>query len=274
MKSSLLATCLLAFCMCPLSAIAQEGSDLPLPPSNLQDFNADGFITVLAFGDSLTRGTGDFIAPFQLIEDVTQPSPGQEAGYPLRTEAFLNLQVTNAGIPGEELVSDGVERFARAIPSERPDLVVIGGGANDAIFRVNSGTYFFSVQTMINIARAVDALPVLTTIPTLCCDHNGIRPYTDQYNDKMRALASANNLPLADINQGYLNTCDSQACYLLNLPEGLHPNIRGYDVIGEIVTASLLGIDLLAAEGKALLAQALNIPVDDILTEPTAVAAP
>ena len=168
-----------------------------------------------------------------------------------------------------ELIDEGVQRFASTVPSDKPDIAIISGGANDAIFLRDSGDYFFAVQTMINIARASGALPVLVTIPTLCCDHNGIRPYADGYNTKMRALASNNEVPIADVNQAYLNTCDSQACYLLNLPEGLHPNISGYDVMGEMIAATLLGIDLLAADGPALLAQALNIPVDDILTQPT-----
>jgi hypothetical protein len=56
----------------------------------------------------------------------------------------------------------------------------------------------------------------------------------------------------------------------MNLPEGLHPNSSGYDVVGEAVVASLLNIDLFAPEGPATLETALSLVPGTIITVPDA----
>ena len=111
------------------------------------------------------------------------------------------------------------------------------------------------------------AIVVTTIIPT-CCDHERINGIIDSYNDSIRDLARINDVPLADVNQVYKNTCRRSNCYLLNLPEGLHPNTEGYDVYGEVVAAALLGIDILDPAGPGLLGQALVRPPGSTVAVP------
>ena len=238
-----------------------------LANSFLQDRNGNEVLDVVAFGDSLTRGVGDFISSDSVVTELQRDVEG-EAGYPLRLELTLNVPVSNSGNPGEELVQRGVKRFAQTIPSLNPDVVIVSEGANDAIFLESSTAIFRAMQTIVNISYAVGAQPVLATITPSCCDRAGRNQFVDAYNQELRSLAAANDLPIADVNKAFKNVCGSTNCFLLNRPEGLHPNSEGYDIFGETVLAALLKIDLFAPDGPQMLEQALNLPEGSVRTVP------
>ncbi len=245
----------------------EEMEVLELPEPVIGDLNGDGVVQTDAFGDSITRGVGDFVSVGEEVESVGVPSG--EAGYPLRIELLLGIPVSNLGIPGERLATRGLVRFAESQPDRRPDVVIISGGSNDAIDQVPATDYQRSVQTMINIARATGTLPVLAGVPETCCEHSGLNAFIRPYNSVLRTLAAVNEIPFADIERGYLNTCGGDSdCFLLNRPEGLHPNETGYDVSAEVILASLLGIDIFAPDGPDLLAQALGLPAGSVQTVP------
>lgn len=253
----------------PEESPMEEMEDLELPAPVIGDLNGDGVVETDAFGDSITRGVGDFVSVGEEVESVGVPAG--EAGYPLRIERLLGIPVSNLGIPGERLATQGLVRFAEAQPSRRPDVIIISGGSNDAIDQVPTADYQRSVQTMINIARATGTLPVLAGVPETCCEHSGLNLFIRPYNTVLRTLAAVNEIPFADIEHGYTNTCGGNSeCFLLNLPEGLHPNEAGYDVSAEVILASLLGIDIFAPDGPNLLAQALGLPAGSIRTVPDA----
>ena len=243
-----------------------------LANSLLQDLNGDGELRIIAFGDSITKGVGDFLEPG--ADDIDVFIPIGEAGYPLRMENLAQVSVRNFGAPGEELSIRGVPRFAAEIPALRPDLVFILEGANDAFQQTSAFTYFSDMQILINIAHASGATPVLITLPPFGGNHSNIRPYTDIYNNRLYELVTANGIEIADALRTYNNTCVQSPCELFNLPEGLHPNSVGYDVLAETVLASVLGVDLFAPEGPANLELALNLAPGSVKTKPDFVPAP
>ncbi len=245
----------------------EEEAPAALPPPLIGDLNGNGSVETDAFGDSLTRGVGDFIFPGEDVEFVG--TPAGEAGYPLRIELLLGLPVSNLGEPGERLATQGLVRFAQTQPERRPDVVIISGGTNDAIDQVLTTDYQRSVQTMINIARATGSVPVLAGIPETCCDDSGLNLLINPYNGVLATLAVINDIAFADIQHAYSNTCRGVTpCFLLNQPEGIHPNESGYDVSGEVIVATLLGIDIFAPDGPSLLAQALGVDPASIQTIP------
>lgn len=75
-----------------------------------------GHSLVLAFGDSITHGTG----------------AGKGASYPDRLGAALGVPVINAGVPGE-VVSEGKKRLPAFLEKHRPTLVILCHGGNDLI---------------------------------------------------------------------------------------------------------------------------------------------
>lgn len=236
--------------------------------SILTDRNGTGALEILAFGDSITRGTGDFTDPGEKVHDPSQPAPGVEAGYPLRIENTFGVQVRQLGEPGEQIVRDGLYRFAGNVPQIRPDVILISGGSNDAQRRIDSPDYARTIQTMLNIAMASGITPVLITIPPVCCEHTGQEPYIESYNRELENLARINDVTLAHVAHGFDNTCQGEDCHLLNLPEGLHPNTVGYDVMAEIVMAALLHINIFALDGPTLLETALGLAPGTVTTVP------
>jgi len=249
-------------------ALAQTGA-IPL-----QDINGDGVVQFLAFGDSITRGVGDGLEPGIEAPEKLDPPTG-EAGYPLRLENWLGISVTNKGIPGEKLAEAGVFRFTQTISASSADYVLISEGANDSVSLTSEAVVKSNLQALINIAKVLKREVVLVGIPPTSGMHSGVRPFIDSYNRAYGDLADLNEVTYANIDATFRNSCDAkEGCYLLNQPEGLHPNIKGYDGMAEVIVASLYSIDLLAPRGGALLAQALGRPESSLVIKSPAVAIP
>jgi len=235
--------------------------------SLLKDKNGDQTVSILAFGDSLTYGIGDGLAPGAVVEEPSrESSPG---GYPKRLQTLLGVKVTNSGVPGEQLVADGSDRFVRALRSSSADIALIMAGSNDANLQVSLSSYRNSLQRVINAASALGRLPVLLTIPPPGGNKLPLRPFTDSFTREQERAAFFNQLPLADIARAFKTTCKNiNNCELLNLPEGLHPNSLGYDVMAQTVSATLYGIDIFSENGATDLAVALGVSPSEIKVLP------
>jgi lysophospholipase L1-like esterase len=212
----------------------------------LSDRNNDGQIEILAFGDSITYGVGDGTEPGQYISELGDV--GSPRGYPLRLSAALSLPVMNAGIPGEMVVGEpggrlpGVARFPEEVVGSPADLVIIFEGANDARIEIPTAQYEAALQRMINVARADNKSVALATLLPPTVQHGMFAAQTALYSGAIRQLGVMNNVPVIDLEQGFLKDCpDLSTCPYYNLPEGLHPNTVGYDAIARMVAAGLQG---------------------------------
>lgn len=245
-------------CLTLLGVVCFLAPDARSEDSILSDINGDGTITYLAFGDSLTYGVGDGRTPGDYVEEVDVPPVA--AGYVSRLSTLLGVPTLNGGIPGEELVTQGVDRFPTLLAGSSADIVGIFEGTNDSISRVSSDVYRKNIQRLINVSVALGKVPVLFTLATPCCLHAGREPFTQSYSAEIRELAITNDLQFVDLERAWESTCESRSqCSLFNLPEGLHPNRMGYDGMAQVVAASLLGIDLFTDGGPAALESALGL---------------
>ena len=107
---------------------------------------------VLAFGDSLTHGTGAAAA----------------ASYPALLEQAIGRKVVNAGVPGETSAA-GLERLPRLLDETRPALLILCHGGNDFLRRLDDAQAARNVREMIQLARAqgVEVVLLATPKPTL-----------------------------------------------------------------------------------------------------------
>jgi lysophospholipase L1-like esterase len=105
---------------------------------------------VLAFGDSLTYGTGS--------------SEGQS--YPEVLGELLGRRVINAGIPGE-VSSDGLKRLPGVLDSYNPTLVILCHGGNDFLRRLDQEDTIHNLNAMIRLIRARGADAILVGVPKL-----------------------------------------------------------------------------------------------------------
>ena len=103
---------------------------------------------VLAFGDSLTRGTG----------------ASSDESYPARLGRLLGRPVVNAGIPGE-VSSEGVRRLPGTLARHRPQLVILCHGGNDLLRGRDPEQIAENLRTMVRLTREADAEVVLLGVP-------------------------------------------------------------------------------------------------------------
>ena len=103
----------------------------------------DSSAVILAFGDSLTFGTG----------------AGPSEAYPAVLERSIGRKVVNAGVPGETS-GQGLERLPDVLDEMKPGLLILCHGGNDFLQRLDDAKAASNVRAMIRLARS-KGIPVL-----------------------------------------------------------------------------------------------------------------
>ena len=105
---------------------------------------------VMAFGDSLTYGTG--------------ASAGHS--YPDILGQLINRPVVNVGVPGE-LSADGLNRLPAMLARYNPTLVILCHGGNDFLHRLDLEETSSNLKAMVALIRSQGADVVLVGVPKL-----------------------------------------------------------------------------------------------------------
>ena len=103
---------------------------------------------VVAFGDSLTFGTG--------------AGPGE--GYPEVLSGLIGRTVVSAGVPGE-VSADGLLRLPALLDREQPALLLLCHGGNDQLQRLDPARLADNLRAMIREARDRNIAVVLIAVP-------------------------------------------------------------------------------------------------------------
>lgn len=163
---------------------------------------------ILAFGDSLTYGTG----------------AEQTESYPVVLEQLIGRRVVNAGIPGEE-TGEGLSRLPQVLQKEKPALMIICHGGNDLLRLLNQQQAANNLRDMIRLAQKQGVAVVLITVPT---PDMFLSP-THMYREIAKDLA----VPLEDeIIFAVLADGSLRSDYI-------HPNAAGYRRIAEALATLL-----------------------------------
>lgn len=105
---------------------------------------------ILAFGDSLTYGTG----------------AGREESYPAILASLTGRKVINAGVPGE-VSEEGRARLATVLDETQPSLLLLCLGGNDFLRRLDPAQVKVNLRAMVRSAKERGIPVVLIAVPTL-----------------------------------------------------------------------------------------------------------
>ena len=108
----------------------------------------DAGAAVLAFGDSLTFGTG--------------ASPAES--YPAVLEGLIGRKVIRSGVPGETS-AEGLARLPEVLDEEKPALLVLCHGGNDFLRKMSDAEAAGNLRAMIRLARERKVAVVLVATP-------------------------------------------------------------------------------------------------------------
>jgi lysophospholipase L1-like esterase len=152
---------------------------------------------VLAFGDSITYGTG----------------AGAGESYPEVLAGLIGREVVSRGVPGE-LSARGLERLPGVLEALRPRLVILCHGGNDILRRQPLARTGDHLRAMIRLIRDSGAEVVLVGVPRF-----GLMLDTAPIYEE---VAEELGVPIeADILPAILSDNDLKA-------DAVHPNAAGY----------------------------------------------
>jgi len=170
----------------------------PLPPE----------ATILAFGDSLTFGTG----------------AGETESYPAVLSAMIGRKVVNAGIPGE-VSAEGLARLPEILEREKPALLILCHGGNDILRRLDQEVLAENLRAMIRTAREKGVEVMLLAVPAFGLSLKPLPLYGE--------VAKESGIPLERKTLSQVLRKSSLKA------DHIHPNAAGYRQLAEAVAALL-----------------------------------
>jgi lysophospholipase L1-like esterase len=190
---------LLALSLACAAAACGERSSLERLPSDA---------VVLAFGDSLTFGTG----------------ASEEESYPAQLEKLIGRRVVRAGVPGE-VTAQALARLPGALDEHAPRLLLLCIGGNDFLRRLGNSQAEANVRAMVKLAQSRGVSVLLIGTPEF-----GLVPSPPSF---FAAVAKEYRLPYEDgvITEVLKDTSLKS--------DPIHPNAQGYRVIAERIAATL-----------------------------------
>jgi acyl-CoA thioesterase I len=181
----------------------------------------DREITVIAFGDSLTYGTG-------VDSSDSYPSQLQEK----LKDDDLNVKIINKGVSGE--TSAGALARISEIIELRPDVVILATGANDGLQRINPEETKNNISNIIKKFNEND-IEILFCGMSIVLAH-GLK-YSNNFKSIFKDLAKKYNLEFVPfLLKGV--TLNPE----LNIEDGMHPNKEGYKIVVENIYHHLISV--------------------------------
>ena len=183
----------IAVCIAFLFTACDRGPTLP---------RLDSHDVIVAFGDSLTHGTG----------------AGSDEAYPAVLAKLTGRTVINAGVPGDT-TEGGLERLPGVLAEHRPRLVLLCLGGNDMLRKQSRSATENNLRLLVRTIRASGAEVVLISVPEPKL-FGGAPDFYERIAEEMR-------LPLEeDIFNDVLKDNRLKS-------DPIHANAAGYRVVAE-----------------------------------------
>jgi len=164
---------------------------------------------ILAFGDSLTYGTG---------------ANSETESYPAILQNQLNRTVINAGIPGETS-AEGLARLPEFLEKHNPHLVILCHGGNDLLRRLDKAQLKSNLKTMVKQIEQSGAEVVLLGVPTFNFGFEVPSLYQEVANEHGLAIE--------------LDVIAEIEAEITLKSDRVHPNAKGYAMMASRVSELL-----------------------------------
>jgi lysophospholipase L1-like esterase len=185
-----------------LGACSDYKLQAQLPP-----LSADAVI--LAFGDSLTFGTG----------------ADKEQSYPAVLAQLTGLTVINAGMPGE-VTTQGVRRLPALLDRYKPQLLLLCHGGNDLLRKTASAVTRNNLEKMITEADQRDIPTLLIGVPQPALMFLEAAPIYNEIAEQRGLVYEGEILPEVE--------ADNQL-----KSDRIHPNAEGYRRMADAISQLL-----------------------------------
>ena len=163
---------------------------------------------IVAFGDSLTYGTG----------------ANEAESYPAVLAQLINRKVVSAGVPGET-TGGGLERLESVIEEHRPALMIVSLGGNDMLRRAGDAEIKANLRSIIQTIRGRGISVMLFGVPKPALITSAASFYEE--------LAKEFDIPYeGKIVTDVLYRPDQKS-------DPIHPNAKGYRRMAEAFAALL-----------------------------------
>jgi len=157
---------------------------------------------IVAFGDSLTYGTG----------------AAEHESYPAVLARLTGRRVVRAGVPGE-VTAQGLQRLPSVLDEHRPRLVIVCLGGNDMLRRVDDAQIKRNLAGMLGELKQRDIAAVLVGVPKPALAMSSAEFYGE--------LAREFGVPYeGKVVTSVLHAPDMKA-------DPIHPNAKGYRKMAE-----------------------------------------
>lgn len=163
---------------------------------------------VLAFGDSITFGTG----------------ANEDESYPAQLEKLIGRRVVRAGVPGE-VTAQALARLPEALDEHAPRLLLLCIGGNDFLRRLGNRQAERNVREMVKLAKSRGIAVVLIGTPE--------PGFTVSPPAFYAGIAREFRLPY---EEGIIGQVLKDRTLKA---DPIHPNARGYRVIAERLAEQL-----------------------------------
>jgi lysophospholipase L1-like esterase len=167
-----------------------------------------GDAVVLAFGDSLTFGTG----------------ANEDESYPAQLEKLIGRRVVRAGVPGE-VTAQALARLPAALDEHTPRLLLLCIGGNDFLRRLGNQQAERNVRDMVKLAKSRGIAVMLIGTPE--------PGFTVSPPAFYAGIAKEFRLPYEEGVIGQVLKDTSLKA------DPIHPNSRGYRLIAERLAEQL-----------------------------------
>ncbi|HEX6966709.1 MAG TPA: arylesterase [Gemmatimonadaceae bacterium] len=204
--------------------VAAQGDNTASAPARARPARASAQPTILFVGTSLTAGYG-----------LADPDDAYPEVIARRIDSLgLNYRVVNAGVSGE--TSAGALRRMSWLMRGPVNVFVLETGANDGLRGLSVDSMRANIQAIFDSVRAAHPDAKLVLLGMKAPPNMG-PSYTRAFDAAFPALARRNDATFVPFLLAGVAGVDS-----LNQGDGIHPNVRGAELVADNVWRVLRGV--------------------------------